>query len=63
MVILVVVDRCMKMAHFISIEKKDSPMVPRAFIENVWKCNGCPEDVASDRDSTFTGSVFTDLYN
>jgi hypothetical protein len=51
------------MAHFIPIKKKDSPTVARAYLENVWKYHGFPEDVVSDSDSTFTGSFFTDLYN
>jgi len=61
--ILVVVDRFTKMAHFIPIEKKDSPTVARAYLENVWKYHGFRENVVSDRDSTLTGSFFTDLYN
>jgi len=61
--ILVVVDRFTKMAHFIPITQEDSPPVARANLENVWKYHGFPEDVVSDRDSTFTGSFFTDLYN
>jgi len=60
--ILVVVDRFTKMAHFIPIRKKDSPTVARAYLENVWKYLGFPEDVVSDRDTTFTGSFLTDLY-
>jgi len=61
--ILVVVDWFIKMAHFIPIKKKDSPTVARAYREYVWKYHGFPEDVVSDSDSTFTGSVFTNLYN
>jgi len=61
--ILVVVDRFTKMAHFVPIKNKDSPSVSRAYLENVWKYHGFPEDVVSDRDMTFTGSFFTDLYN
>jgi len=61
--ILVVGDRFTKMAHFIPIKKKDSPTVAKAYLENVWKYHGCPEDVVSDRDSTFTGSFCTDLYS
>jgi len=61
-IILVVVDRFTKMAHFIPI-KKDSPTVARAYLENVSKYHCFPEDVVSDRDSAFTGSFFTDLYN
>jgi transposase InsO family protein len=36
--------------------------VALAYLENVWKYHGFPEDVVSDRDATFTGSFFTDLY-
>jgi len=61
--ILVVVDRFTKMAHFIPITKKDSPTVARAYLENIWKYHGFPEDVVSDRDGTFTGQYFTDLYD
>jgi len=62
-IILVLVDRFTKMAHFVPIKKKDSPTVARAYLENIWKYHGFPEDVVSDRDTTFTGSFFTDLYN
>jgi hypothetical protein len=61
--ILVVVDRLMKMAHFIPIKKQDLPMVARAYLENICKYHGFPEPVVSDRDSTFTGSFCTDLDN
>jgi len=53
--ILVVVDHFTKMAHFIPIKKKHSPMVAREYLENVWKYHGFPADVVSDRDGTFTG--------
>jgi len=62
-IILVVVERFTEMAHFVLIKRKDSPTVARAYLENVWKYHGFPEDVVSDRDATFTGSLFTDLYN
>jgi transposase InsO family protein len=61
--ILVVVDRFTKIAHFIPLDKKDSPMVARAYLNNVWKYHGLPEDVVSDRDTTFTSQYFTDLYD
>jgi len=61
--ILVVVDRFSNMAHFIPIMKKDSPTVARSYLDNVWKYHGILEDVVSHRDSTFTGSFFTDFYN
>jgi len=61
--ILVVVDRYMKMAHFIPVKKKDSPTVARAYLENIWNYHGFPEDVVSDRNGTFMGQFFTDSYN
>ena len=51
------------MAHFIPLSKKDSPTVAQAYLEKVWKYHRFPEDVVWDRDSTFTGQYFTDLYN
>jgi len=61
--ILVVVDRFMKMAHLVLIKNKDNPTVARAYLENVSKYPGFPDDVVSDRDGTFTGQFFTDLYD
>jgi hypothetical protein len=61
--ILVVVDQFTKMVHYIPTQSKDSPTYARAYIYNVWKYHQIPEDVVLDRDSTFTGSVFMDLYN
>jgi transposase InsO family protein len=61
--ILVVVDHFTKMAHFIPIKKKDLPTAARAYLENIWKYHGFPEDVVSNRDSTFTCTFFTYLYN
>jgi len=62
-IILVVVDHFTKMAHFVPIKKKDSTSVARAYLDNVWKYHSFPEDMVSDRDSTFTGSFVTDFYD
>jgi hypothetical protein len=62
-IILAVVDWFTKMDHFIPMKKKDSSTVDRAYLENEWKYQGFPEDVVSDRDTTLTGSFFTELYN
>jgi hypothetical protein len=51
------------MAYFIPIKKKHSPTVARAYLENIWKYRGFPEDVVSNKDTTFRGSIFTDVYN
>jgi len=59
--ILVVVDRFTQMAHFIPIDKEDSPTVAWAYLNNLWKYHGLPENVVYDRDGTFNGQCFTDL--
>jgi len=61
--IQVAVDRCTKMAHNILIDIQHSPTVANAYLDEVWRYHGFPEDVVSDRDGTFTGQYFTDLYN
>jgi hypothetical protein len=61
--ILVMVHRFTKIAHFIPIKKKDSPTVAGAYLENEWKYHKFSEDVVSDRDSTFMRSFFRNLYN
>jgi len=61
--ILLVVNRFTMMAHFIPIAMKDSPLVAKAYLENVWKFHRFPEVVVSDVDRTFTAQYFTDLYN
>jgi transposase InsO family protein len=60
--IMVVVDRFTKMAHFIPTAKRESSVVARLFLDNVWKYHGLPLDVVSDRDGVFTGHFIADLY-
>jgi len=61
--ILVVVDRFTRMAHFIPIVTREATEVARAYLNNVWKYHGIPQDVVSDRDATFTGQYITNLYD
>jgi hypothetical protein len=61
--ILAVVDRITKMAHFIPVKTKDSPAVATVYLENVWQYDGFPEDVVLDQDGTLTGHIFPDVYN
>jgi len=53
--ILVALDRFMKMSHFIPIAKKDSPTIAKAYLNNMFKYHGFPEDVVLDPDGMFTG--------
>jgi hypothetical protein len=61
--IMVVVDRFTKIAHFIPTAKRESAVVARLFLKNVWKYHGLPFDVVSDRNGVFTGHFITDLYH
>jgi hypothetical protein len=45
----------MKMAHLIPVWKREAAIVAKAYLKNVWKLHGFPEDVVSDGDATFTG--------
>ena len=48
--ILVVVDRLTKMAHFIpTTEKTTAEGLARLFRNNVWKLYGLPESIISNR--------------
>jgi len=48
--ILVVVDRLMKMVHFIpTTEKMSAEGLARLFRDNVWKLHRIPESIVSDR--------------
>jgi hypothetical protein len=59
--ILVVIDRFTKIAHFIPLDKKDSPTVARAYLNNVGKYPRLPEDLVSDRDTRFSSQELTEL--
>ena len=60
--ILVVVDRLMKMAHFIpTIEKMTAEGLARLFRDNVWKLHGLPESIISNRGPQFVAEVMREL--
>ena len=49
--ILVIVDRLTKMAHFIpTTEKTTAEELARLFRDNVWKLHGLPESIISNRE-------------
>jgi len=60
--ILVVVDRLTKMAHFIpTTEKTTAGRLARLFRDNVWKLHGLPESIISDRGLQFAAGVMREL--
>jgi len=62
-VILTVVDRFSKYAHFIALgHPYTAASVARAFFDGVVHLHGFPTSIVSDRDPVFTGNVWRDLF-
>ena len=60
--ILVVVDRLMKMVHFIpTMEKTSAEGLARLFRDNIWKLHGLSESIISDRGSQFAIGLMKEL--
>jgi hypothetical protein len=63
-IIMVVVDRLTKYAHFFSISHPfKSSIVATKFMETVQKIHGVPKIIVSDRDPFFTGNFWTELFS
>jgi hypothetical protein len=62
-IILTVVDRFSKYAHFIPLgHPYTASSVARAFFNDIVRLHGIPESIVSDRDPVFTGNVWRDLF-
>ncbi|KAK1614503.1 hypothetical protein QYE76_020020 [Lolium multiflorum] len=62
-VILTVVDRFSKYAHFISLgHPYTAASVARAFFDGIVRLHGFPSSIVYDRDPVFTGHVWRDLF-
>jgi len=62
-VIMVVVDRLSKAAHFIALAHPYSAMtVAQAYLDNVFKLHGCPSSIVSDRDAVFTSAFWREFF-
>ena len=61
--ILVIINRLMKMAHFILTTTDVSALdVAKLFMDNVYKLHGMPESIVSDRDTHFTSKFWKTLF-
>jgi hypothetical protein len=61
--ILTVVDRFSKYAHFIALgHPYTATTVARAFFEDIVRLHSFPSSIVSDRDPVFTGHVWRDLF-
>ncbi|KFK26976.1 hypothetical protein AALP_AA8G317800 [Arabis alpina] len=58
-VVMVVVDRLTKYAHFIKLSHPyESPDVALLFVKEIVRLHGYPKTIVSDRDKTFTGGFW-----
>lgn len=62
-IILVVVDKFSRYAHFISLSHPYTALqVATAYMNNVFKLHGLPLAIVSDRDKNFTSNVWQELF-
>ena len=62
-VILVVVDRFTKYAHFLPLKHPfTASMVTQTFLDNVVKLHSLPNAIVSDRDKIFTSALWQNLF-
>jgi len=60
--ILVVIDRFMKIVHFVSTtEKMSAEGLARLFRDNIWKLHGLPDSIISDRGPQFAAGIMKEL--
>ena len=63
-VILVVIDRFSKAAHFVALSYPyTAEDVAQAYLDNVFKLHGWPQSIVSDRDSVFLSDFWQALFS
>jgi hypothetical protein len=63
-VVLTVVDRFSKMAHFVPLGHPYTALtVAQAFFDNIVKLQGFPCPIVSDRDPVFTSKLWKELFS
>ena len=63
-VIMVVVDRFSKYAHFCALPHPFTPTsVAQFFLDQIFKPHGVPTSIVSDRNPTFTNKFLQELFN
>jgi len=62
-IIMVIVDRLSKYAHFCALQHPFTPAsVAQVFMDQIFKLNGMPTSIVSDRDPTFTSKFWQELF-
>lgn len=63
-VIFVVVDRLSKTTHFITlVHSYTASKVAQIFRDNIFKLQGCPSSIFSDRDAVFLSEFWQELFS
>eukprot|EP00253_Pinus_taeda_P007116 PITA_07116 len=63
LVIMVVVDRISKYAHFCALPHPFTPtLVAQTFMDQIFKLHGMPTSIVSDRDPIFTSNFWQELF-
>jgi hypothetical protein len=61
--ILTVVDRFSKFAHFIPVgHPYSAALVAKAFFDNIMRLHGFPASIVSDSDPVFTSNLWIELF-
>jgi hypothetical protein len=67
-VILVVVDRLTKYAHFIALSHPYTShsytvdQIVTVFLDNMFRSHGFPQEIVSDRDQIFTSTIYQQVF-
>ena len=62
-IIMVIVDRHTKFAHFIPLRHPYTAIsIAKLFLDNIVKLHGMPQSIVSDRDTIFVSSFYRELF-
>lgn len=62
-VILVIVDRLTKYAHFLPLSHPFSAsQVAKLFLDHIYKLHGLPQTIVTDRDKIFTSNLWKEMF-